>query len=65
MIKAATDQATKPQPRPQAYQHWATPTCGICGCTADEPCFDGEHICFWVTLDRETNTGLCSECLGF
>jgi hypothetical protein len=42
-----------------------TPTCVICGCTENVPCFDGEQACFWVTMNGKTNAGLCSECIGF
>ena len=42
-----------------------TPTCSICGCTEKAPCFDGGQACFWVTMNKETNGGICSECLGF
>jgi hypothetical protein len=47
------------------YGPYDTPTCAICGCTSDVPCFDGEQVCYWVTMDSETNAGTCSECLGF
>ena len=42
-----------------------TRTCVICGCTETNPCFDGEQVCFWVTMNSDTNGGLCSECIGF
>jgi len=54
------------QPLPTfRYGHYATPTCINCGCTEKIPCFDGDVACFWVTLNKNTNAGLCSECIGF
>lgn len=70
MSKAPTDEglnrSLKLQPLPGFYYGpYEIPTCGICGCTQNVPCFDGEQVCFWVTMNSETNAGLCSECLGF
>ena len=42
-----------------------SPTCVMCGCTDVRPCFDGEQTCFWVTMNSNSNAGLCSECIGF
>ena len=53
-------------PIPQGHEiKFALRTCEICGCTEKAPCFDGEQVCFWVTMNSQTNAGLCSECIGF
>ena len=58
--------SVKLQPLPGFYYGvYGTPTCAICGCTENVPCFDGELACYWVTMDSKPNAGLCSECLGF
>ena len=41
-----------PPPRPVA-------TCRKCGCTNSRACPGG---CFWVEVDGERGTGLCSSC---
>jgi len=70
MSKASTQEgingSIKLQPLP-GFSHgfYDTPTCLICGCTENIPCFYGEPACFWVTMNSKTNAGLCSECLGF
>ena len=43
---------------------YSTPTCAICRCTEETPCYH-DYPCFWVTINRETNVGICSACLGF
>ena len=70
MSKARTEEGINGsinlQPLPAiCYGPYNSPTCGICGCTKDVPCFDGEQACYWVTMNNETNAGMCSECLGF
>ena len=47
------------------YGAYDKPTCAICGCTAEAPCFGGDQPCYWVTMNSETNAGTCSACLGF
>ena len=34
-------------------------TCLRCGCTDSQACPGG---CHWITIDRQTQTGLCSKC---
>jgi len=69
MSKTSTEEgingSVKVQPLPGfSYGVYDTPTCVICGCTENVPCF-AEYACFWVMMNNETNAGLCSECLGF
>lgn len=35
-------------------------TCVVCGCTDRRAC-PGQ--CFWVSVDRDDGTGLCSSCV--
>jgi hypothetical protein len=68
MRKIPTEQGTQGSVRPPAiaYGAYDMPTCVICGCTSEVPCFDdGAQPCYWVTLNKETNAGTCSACLGF
>ena len=70
MSKASTEEGINESVKLQAlpgfsYRVHDTPTCAVCGCTDDVPCFDGEQACFWVTMNTKTNAGLCSECIGF
>lgn len=66
MNKALKEEGVPLQPLAGVhYGHYEIPTCAICRCTQTAPCFDGEQVCFWVTLSKETNEGLCSECMGF
>lgn len=39
--------------------HKAEATCLRCGCTDSQACPEG---CHWITVDRQTQTGLCSNC---
>lgn len=39
------------------------PTCIGCGCTESRACLGPDGLpCYWVSLDEETNRGLCSTC---
>ena len=64
MDKVCTLEMPLRQPKAGRYEY-EIPTCAICGCTENTPCFGGDYSCFWVTIDRETNAAICSECLGF
>jgi hypothetical protein len=46
-------------PDGSVFYLYSEPTCIHCGCTRFNPCPGG---CAWVTLDEETNRGLCSAC---
>jgi hypothetical protein len=70
MSKTSTEEginrSVELQPLPGfSYGLYDAPTCVMCGCTENVPCFDGEQACFWVTINNKTNAGLCSECVGF
>ena len=67
MRKTPTEQGTRGSIMPpvMSYGAYDTPTCVICGCNSEVPCFDGAQACYWVTLNRDTNAGTCSACLGF
>ena len=36
--------------------------CRCCGCSDDNACVTSTGPCFWVLLDVETPTGVCSAC---